>query len=327
MRKKIVGILICTLLAATVLSPCICSLNAEYKPSNANPRSNNLQVKCAWSGEGANLDNRAITETISIPEDTSINLEITTMYEILYVGDDDYGYVKLSDNGGSSWTILEIIQGYTPEWTTIEEDLIDWAGKNILIAFEFVTESDSISDGWWIQKIVVKASHEDIYYEDFSGYDIGDPWGDWIIIGHSQPPNAPPNIPTINGETNGKAGTEYKYTFTSTDPDLDNVFYYVKWGDGSPDVEWDGPHISGTPISINHTYTSKGAYTIEAKVKDTRGEESKLGILKVNIQKNKQNSMNCQQTHSLMLFQILKMRNTLNRFLKGFTLAPGIFKI
>ncbi|MBU1941896.1 MAG: FG-GAP repeat protein, partial [Candidatus Thermoplasmatota archaeon] len=50
--------------------------------------------------------------------------------------------------------------------------------------------------------------------------------------------NQPPNTPTITGTTNGKAGVEYDYTFTTTDPDDDEVYYWITWGDGCPAVEW-----------------------------------------------------------------------------------------
>ena len=300
MRKKIVGIIICTLLIAAIFLPNVGSMEAANQ-LNQNPRLETFQEKCVWSGEGDNLDNWAITPSIDLSDVTSVHLEITTLFEILPLDSPDYGYIKISDNGGSDWTILETIQGYTPEWKTIRIDLQNWTDKNVLIAFEFTTEPDSggssISDGWWIREIVVFESHETIYFEDFSEYNINDPWNDWTIVLHMGLVNAPPSAPSISGETNGKVGKNYNYTFTSTEPDLENVFYYIKWGDGTADVEWDGPHITGSPITMEHTYSSQGTYTIEAKAKDPQQEESKWSSLKVTIKKNK----NKQSANSLFL--------------------------
>lgn len=291
MKKKIVGILICTLVITTVGVPMAGSLRAIYKSSPADTGLENFQTKCAWSGEGDNIDNWGITEEIDLSDAISAELEIITLYEILYVGENDYGYVKLSYTGGSNWTILESIQGYTPEdWITMEINLQPWAGKNVLIAFEFKTKADSISDGWWIQQIVVRESHEVIYLEDFSEYNPGDSWGDWTVAGHIQPPNAPPYTPDVTGPKSGSAGTSYIYKVISPkdgDLDGDDIYYYVDWGDDTPPIDWDGPYPPGIPMSVNHTFTSEGTFTISAQARDIHGEVSRWRTLKVSMPRNK----------------------------------------
>ena len=304
MKKKIRVTLICMLLIATVFLPTVGSMKVLNKTVHENNELDTIQLKQAFSGKGPNLDKWAITSTIDLSDVTSADLEIITLYEILYVGEDDYGYIKISDNGGGDWTTLKAIQGYTQTWKTIKIDLINWTDKNILIAFEFKTVSDSISDGWWIQKIEVKSTHETHYYEDFSEYDIGKPWGDWTVTYLNEPPNAPPFIPAIYGEKEeGKVGENLNFTFISDDPDFNDVFLYIKWGDSSPDVEWSGPHISGTPIRLEHNFTSKGTYTIQAKARDDHGEESKWGSLEISItrSRNKQST----NTPFLHFLQIL----------------------
>jgi hypothetical protein len=91
-----------------------------------------------------------------------------------------------------------------------------------------------------------------------------------------------PNAPTINGSLNGTVGVKYNYTFVSTDPDGDNLFYYIKWGDDT-NTSWLGPYLSGEEIIVNHTWSEKGKYTIQAKAKDIWGAESGWGYLDVTM--------------------------------------------
>jgi len=65
--------------------------------------------------------------------------------------------------------------------------------------------------------------------------------------------NQAPNTPDITGQTNGNAGTEYEYTFVTTDPDGDDVYYYVDWGDDTFE-EWIGPYASGEEAKVKHTW-------------------------------------------------------------------------
>jgi hypothetical protein len=92
----------------------------------------------------------------------------------------------------------------------------------------------------------------------------------------------PPNTPTINGPAKGKPGTSYLYTFTTTDPDGEMVYYYIEWGDGQVS-EWVGPYNSGAKASVTHQWAQKGNYTIRAKAKDVYNAESDWGTLKITM--------------------------------------------
>ncbi len=73
----------------------------------------------------------------------------------------------------------------------------------------------------------------------------------------------------------------YEYNFTSNDPDNDDVFFYVDWGDGTFE-DWVGPYFSGETITINHTWPAKTMiYQIKTKAKDTYGSESDWGTFLV----------------------------------------------
>jgi hypothetical protein len=99
-------------------------------------------------------------------------------------------------------------------------------------------------------------------------------------------PNDPPLTPNIDGQSAGKVGTSYTYTFNSIDPNGDDVYYYVNWGDATVEI-WNGPHTSGVDANIAHTYLKTGTYTIEAKAKDLKGAESDWAKLIVSMPKSK----------------------------------------
>ena len=45
--------------------------------------------------------------------------------------------------------------------------------------------------------------------------------------------NEPPDKPTIEGPSSGNAGIEYEFKFCSEDPDEDDIYYCIDWGDSS----------------------------------------------------------------------------------------------
>jgi len=76
------------------------------------------------------------------------------------------------------------------------------------------------------------------------------------------------------------------YSFKSIDPESEELFYWIEWGDGSVE-EWIGPYPSSEKIKINHSWTEGGTYTIKAKAKDINNLEGDLGSFKVIIPRNR----------------------------------------
>jgi hypothetical protein len=103
--------------------------------------------------------------------------------------------------------------------------------------------------------------------------------------------NNPPETPTIDGPTNGEIKIPYNYTFNAVDPDGDDIFYHITWGDGHVEI-WKGPFASGEDIVFEHAYSMEGTYTIEAKVKDIFEVESGLETLEVTMPRNKEFNFN-----------------------------------
>lgn len=97
-----------------------------------------------------------------------------------------------------------------------------------------------------------------------------------------QASNQPPNPPTITGPIKAKIKVATAYNFTTTDPNGDDFYYFVDWGDGT-NSSWIGPYSSGDLINESHTWSKEGTYTIKAKAKDVYGNESDWGTLSVTM--------------------------------------------
>jgi C1A family cysteine protease len=96
--------------------------------------------------------------------------------------------------------------------------------------------------------------------------------------------NQPPNPPTITGPASGNVSTAYDYYFMAIDPDDDEVYFFMDWGDNT-NSSWIGPYPSGEQITKSHTWSTKATYTVKVKAKDIYGNESYWGTLEVTMPK------------------------------------------
>lgn len=83
----------------------------------------------------------------------------------------------------------------------------------------------------------------------------------------------PPETPTVNASSTYLPGLEQGYTFNAVDPEGDDVYLMIDWGDGTI-TDWLGPYASGQDVLLTHTYTGGEDYTIKAKAKDANDFES-----------------------------------------------------
>jgi outer membrane protein assembly factor BamB len=154
----------------------------------------------------------------------------------------------------------------------------------------FSGQSANMSHSWTLPgTYVVKAQARD----EYGAMSI---WSDPLSITIIQY-GPPPSPPIIDGPTHGKIGVAYNYTFVAVNPDANDVFYWIEWGDDSPAMEWVGPYLAGQWITINHTFAKKGTYTIKAKVKEIFGIESDWATLKVSMPKTEFLSFNAFLQH------------------------------
>jgi len=94
------------------------------------------------------------------------------------------------------------------------------------------------------------------------------PFGKWVAS------NNPPSTPSEpSGPSTGDVGTSYSFSTSTTDPDGDNIAYQFNWGDANIS-SWSSYVSSGTSVSMSHSYSFEGTYTIRAQAKDINGTES-----------------------------------------------------
>jgi len=86
--------------------------------------------------------------------------------------------------------------------------------------------------------------------------------------------NDPPIIPNKpSGPIDIKTGEIYSYITSTTDPNLDEIYYKWDWGDGS-ESDWLGPYSTGEAITTANSWDSPSEYSIKVKAKDSQGDES-----------------------------------------------------
>ena len=73
--------------------------------------------------------------------------------------------------------------------------------------------------------------------------------------------------PIIYGPTHGNPGEELEFIFEIYDPEGDEVWIKVDWGDREI-TDWLGPYESGDMVTLYHTYYEEDIYCLRAKSKD-----------------------------------------------------------
>jgi len=128
----------------------------------------------------------------------------------------------------------------------------------------------------------IPLSHGSHLIETYATNNVGNvdstPASDTITIDNA------PNKPTLTGTVDGKINQPHMYNCSAADTDGDSVFYWIDWDDGT-NTGWIGPYPSGTLIHVNHTWTVKGTYQIQAKAKDIYNMEGSWSTLNVTMPK------------------------------------------
>jgi hypothetical protein len=154
--------------------------------------------------------------------------------------------------------------------------------------YYLISYTTNITDNWYGWA----ANHTNPYLDGsmFTSIDEGSSWTEndtldmcFITYGCD---NDPPNKPTIGGKTSGKTKTNYEYTITGEDPDGDELYVKIDWGDNTSS-ELVGPYNGSYNITKTHAWEEEGTYTISVTAKDPIGWGEKE-TLEVSMPKSKQ---------------------------------------
>jgi hypothetical protein len=148
----------------------------------------------------------------------------------------------------------------------------DPEGDNISYIFDW---GDGTLSSWLGPYQSGQTVEEEHAWTELGDYEVKirakDIWGvtsDWseasvISIVEDQAPIKP----AITGKQRIVGGLNYNYTFVSTDPEGDDIYYKIDWDDGHV-TDWLGPYSTGESIALGHKWLQKGDYTIKAWAKD-----------------------------------------------------------
>ncbi len=189
-------------------------------------------------------------------------------------------FLKRPNNPPGKPVITGPLTGYTGiniDFSVLSEDpnddnvsyFVDWGDGNIADWTDFYSSGDQIkiNYSWDIEgQYAVRVKAKDIYENESI-------WSETINI-EIERRNIPPDTPEKpEGPTSGIQKVSYEFNFTTTDPDDDNVSYFIDWGDDTTS-SWLGPFNSGDICKASHIFKNHGTYGIKVKAKDIYGNES-----------------------------------------------------
>ncbi|MCX6667172.1 MAG: M14 family zinc carboxypeptidase [Euryarchaeota archaeon] len=276
----------------------------------------------SYKSRHSNSDVSSMTSLYPIPITNGMKLSFWCWYATEQ--DYDYAFVEVSKDG-RFYDVIDTFTG-SSSWTYKEYNLDEYAGKSIFIRFRYTTDSYTLQEGFYVDDISPVANFgsvttlsnsitnnyyeitnkpDGIYYYRVKGHNSARGWCDFSTLGSIRVEyveNDPPNTPSITGAINGKIGQAYVYNFVTIDPDGDNVYYYMDWGDDT-NSGWLGSYASGLEKTANHTWSEQGTYIIKIKAKDTLDAESDWATLSVTMPLNLQSS---QQSLNQLFLKMLE---------------------
>jgi hypothetical protein len=214
--------------------------------------------------------------------DTDFTVKLTDVYpdgKSMLICD---GILRMRNrNGFDHWDFMQPGQIYEVEVDLWSTSYIWNTGHKIRVA---ISSSN-------YPRFLANPNTEDGIYQN-TGYNIAEntlylesSYPSCVILPHYDE-NYAPMKPTIIGPTVGEPGIQYNFTFKSTDPEGQNVYLYIEWGDGT-NTGWIGPYSSGEEITLSHIWGTAQKFVIRAKAKDINDDESEWSTHSINLPRTK----------------------------------------
>lgn len=147
-----------------------------------------------WSDVGNGLTN-TLTREVDLTLAANPLLTFATYWSI--EEDWDYGYVKVSTDGGATWTFLQDMDGFTTDtdpngnsqgWGLTGEgmeilrfDLTPYVGGVVQIQFEYSTDTAVQEAGWWVDDLAISDGDTVLFSDDVEGDGAGWMADGWVL--------------------------------------------------------------------------------------------------------------------------------------------------
>jgi outer membrane protein assembly factor BamB len=202
-----------------------------------------------------------------------LNIEIATAYDKIFVNCDKYGDCKagilycISEISGTEiWSLNINVDGLLCSYPAIADGKIYVNAKDLICL--------NVDNG----EMIWNYPKQGVEFFHFQSPIIADgkvyiTLNDKLCCFGDEKGNIAPDKPEINGDRSGKIDENKSFNLSTIDPNGNDVFYYVDWGDGN-NSGWKGPYKQGKEISIEHSWIETGFYKIKCKAKDIFNEES-----------------------------------------------------
>jgi immune inhibitor A len=144
---------------------------------------NPLGTGNAWWSDVGDLMQNTLTHEFDLTTASSPIFSFASHWSI--EDDWDYGYVEVSSDGGSTWTILDDMDdfftdtnpngnnqgwGLTGEGTgTLRFDLSSYAGETVLVRLRYSTDLAVQLDGWWGDDFSLDDDNTNLFSDDVEG--------------------------------------------------------------------------------------------------------------------------------------------------------------
>ena len=294
-KKPLIGVLICTLLITNV--SLVLGINISEIPQGVT------------TGIGPNLaPNPSFEEGDIMPAGWTLDSNSTGIYH----WDSTYAY-----SGEKSVGVLNLtnIYPYQVTWITTDFIPVNCTVSSYRVSAWFKFVDIPTYQFAWIRILYYDADYQLAGYSghglgvedtewhqivDYTGYGEGIHYVKLELGQAFNPPYEPdplieirfddvnfsiwntiPDAPTIKGETHGRIRTLYDYSFSTIDPDQDNVSYEIEWGDNT--TQTTDFYESGQEIIISHIWGIKRTYQINVRAIDEHHATSYWTILTVTM--------------------------------------------
>jgi len=218
----------------------------------------------------------------------------------IYIGTSAFKFYAIYPNGTIKWTHDFFDEDYTAIWgssAAISADGTIYFGNSIDFSSchggNIIALNPDGTEKWrkliatdWVDSSPCIGEDGTVYIGSVNRNPGGDNYG-ILHAFNDGVANNPPSAPIIKGPSVGIGGKKHTYTFESTDPDGEDIYYYVSWTSSSLDSGWFGPYHSGETMSLDLSWDQTLLFTINAKARDTFGEDSEVSTMNVIIIQNK----------------------------------------